>query len=248
MDTISEITCSVLGLSSWVFISLCLVSFFTSLVSASFGLGGGTMLVAIMASLLNPIAIIPIHSVIQINSNLVRAMMLRTHIKFIWVLPFVIVSIVGVTLASQIVFAIPRNIFQGIIGLFILYSLWTPSIQVVKSSWLIFIGIGIVSSFATMFVGGTGLLVAPFVKAITDERRVTVATHATFMLCQHGVKILTFGILGFTFAPHLPLMTIMIILGITGTWVSKSILTKISEKKSPSLQYDTNIIGNQTYL
>ena len=217
MDTISEITCSVPGLSSWAFISLCLVNFFTSLVSASFGLGGGTMLVAIMASLLNPIAIIPIHGVIQINSNLVRAMMLRTHIKFIWVLPFVIGSIVGVTLASQIVFAIPRNIFQGIIGLFILYSLWTPSIQVVKSSWLIFIGIGIVSSFATMFVGGTGLLVAPFVKATADERRVTVATHATFMSCQHGVKILTFGILGFTFAPYLPLMTIMIVLSITGT-------------------------------
>ena len=82
-----------------------------------------------------------------------------------------------------------------------------------------------------MFVGGTGLLVAPFVKAITDERRVTVATHATFMSCQHGVKILTFGILGFTFAPYLPLMTIMILLGITGTWVGKSILTKMSEKK-----------------
>ena len=113
MDTISEITLSVPGLSSWSFISLCLVNFFTSLVSASFGLGGGTMLVAI----------IPVHGVIQINSNLVRAMILRTHIKFIWVLPFVIGSIVGVTLASQILFAIPRNIFQGIIGLFILYSL-----------------------------------------------------------------------------------------------------------------------------
>ena len=247
MDTISEITLSVPGLSSWSFISLCLVNFFTSLVSASFGLGGGTMLVAIMASLLNPTAIIPVHGVIQINSNLVRAMMLRTHIKFIWVLPFVIGSIVGVTLASQILFAIPRNIFQGIIGLFILYSLWAPSIQVVKSSWLIFIGIGIVSSFATMFVGGTGLLVAPFVKAITDERRVTVATHATFMSCQHGVKILTFGILGFTFAPYLPLMTIMILLGITGTWDGKSILTKMSEKKF-RLAFNTVLILLATRL
>ncbi|MBR55461.1 hypothetical protein CMK19_17020 [Candidatus Poribacteria bacterium] len=230
MDTISEIICSVPELSSWAFISLCLVSFFTSLVSATFGLGGGTMLVAIMASLLNPIATIPIHGVIQINSNLVRSIMLRAHIKFVWALPFVIGSIVGVSLASQIVFAIPRNLFQGIIGLFILYSLWTPSIKALKSSWIIFIGIGVVSSFATMFVGGTGLLVAPFVKATTNERRMTVATHAAFMSCQHGVKILTFGLLGFTFAPYLPLMVIMIILGTTGTWVGKSILTKISEK------------------
>jgi len=123
MDTTSEIIDSVPELSSSAFTSLCLVSFFTSLASATFGLGGGAMLATIMASLLNPLAIIPIHAVIQINSNLVRAMMLWTHIKFIWMLPFVIGSIVGVSLASQIVFAIPKYLFQGIIGLFILYSL-----------------------------------------------------------------------------------------------------------------------------
>ena len=80
-----------------------------------------------------------------------------------------------------------------------------------------------------MFVGGTGLLVAPFIKATTDGRRMTVATHAAFMSWQHGVKILTFGLLGFTFAPYLPLMIGMILLGITGTWLGKKILTSMSE-------------------
>ena len=70
MDTISEIIGSVPQISSWAFISLCLVSFFTFLISAIFGLGGGAMLVAIMASLLNPLAVIPIRAVIQMNSNL----------------------------------------------------------------------------------------------------------------------------------------------------------------------------------
>ena len=83
--------------------------------------------------------------------------------------------------------------------------------------------------------------------AITDERRVTVATHATFMSCQHGVKILTFGLLGFTFAPYLPLMVIMIILGTTGTWVGKSILTKMSEKKF-RLAFNTVLILLATRL
>ena len=85
MDTIFEIIESVPELSRWDFISLCLVSFFTSLVSATFGLGGGAMLVAIIASLLNPVAIIPIHAVIQMNSNLFRATLLWPHIKFIWI-------------------------------------------------------------------------------------------------------------------------------------------------------------------
>ena len=156
MSVIYEIIGNVPELSSWVFITLCLVSFFTSLISAIFGLGGGAMLVTIMASLLNPLAVIPIHAVIQMNSNLFRAIMLWTHIKFMWMLPFVIGTTVGVSVGGQIVFAIPKYLLQGIIGLFILYSLWGPSIKAIKSSWISFIGIGVVSSFATMFVGGTG--------------------------------------------------------------------------------------------
>ena len=77
----------------------------------------------IMASLLNPLAVIPIHAVIQMNSNLFRAIMLWTHIKFMWMLPFVIGTTVGVSVGGQIVFAIPKYLLQGIIGLFILYSL-----------------------------------------------------------------------------------------------------------------------------
>jgi len=124
----------------------------------------------------------------------------------------VIGTTVDASVGGQIVFAIPKYLLQGIIGLFIIYSLWGPSIKAIKSSWISFIGIGVVSSFATMFVGGTGLLVAPFIKSTIDERRMTVATHAAFMSWQHGVKILTFGLLG-----------------ITGTWLGKNILTSMSE-------------------
>ena len=159
MAIIGEIIGSVPHLSSWVFITLCLVSFSTSLISAAFGLGGGVMLVTIMASLLNPVAVIPIHAVIQMNSNLFRAIMMWPHIKFIWMPPFFIGTIVGVSVGGQIVFAIPKYLLQSIIGLFILYSLWGHTTKAIKSSWISFIEIGAVSSFVTMFVGRTGSVV-----------------------------------------------------------------------------------------
>ena len=230
MTDIYEIIGSVPQLSRGAFITLCLVSFFTSLISATFGLGGGVMLVTSMASLLNPLAVIPIHAVIKVNSNLFRAIMMWSHIKFIWMLPFVIGTVAGVSIGGQIVFAIPKYLLQGIIGFFILYSLWGFSSKAIKPSWLSFIGIGVISSFATMFVGGTGSLVAPFIKATTDERRMTVATPAAFMSWQHGVKILIFGLLGFAFAPYFPLMSVMIVFGIIGTWWGKSILTGMRER------------------
>jgi len=81
-----------------------------------------------------------------------------------------------------------------------------------------------------MFVGRTGSVVASFIRATTDERRITVGTHTAFISRQPRVKILTFGLLGFAFAPYLPLMIGMILFGITGTWLGKGILTRMSER------------------
>ena len=230
MDLIQEITSSAPGVSSTAFLTLCVTSFFTSVISAAFGLGGGTMLFVIMASLLPPLAIIPTHAIIQMNSNLTRALFLWRHIKFTWMMPFIIGTVLGAAVGGQVVYAIPKHTLQGIIGIFVIYSLWGPKIGSIKLSNLSFVGIGGIASFATMFVGGTGPLIAPFIKASTNERRTTVATHAAFMSWQHGIKIIAFGILGFAFAPYMALLVGMIILGIIGTWSGKILLNWMPEK------------------
>ena len=230
MDLIYDFIGSAPELSHAEFVFLCLISFVTSVISASFGLGGGAMLVTVMASLLNPIAIIPVHAVIQLNSNLFRALMMWRYIRFFLMTPFVVGSLIGVSIGGTIVFALPRYLIQGIIGLFILYTLWGPATKALKASSRTFVGVGVVSSFMTMFVGGTGPLVAPFVRAVTDERRMTVSTHAAFMSFQHAVKIVTFGVLGFAFSPYIPLMLGMIVFGILGTWSGKNILAWMPEK------------------
>ncbi|MQF82556.1 hypothetical protein FIM02_00085 [SAR202 cluster bacterium AD-802-E10_MRT_200m] len=81
-----------------------------------------------------------------------------------------------------------------------------------------------------MFVGGTGVLVAPFIRASTDDRRMTVATQAAFMSWQHGIKIAMFSVLGFAFSTYASLIGAMIVFGIFGTWSGKAILLKMPEK------------------
>ena len=68
--------------------SIVLLSFFTSLVSAAFGLGGGAVLLAVLANLLPAAAIIPVHGVVQVGSNLGRAAVLFTHIDRTVLVPF----------------------------------------------------------------------------------------------------------------------------------------------------------------
>ena len=230
MEFLNTFLSSSTGISEWAFIVLCVSSFFTSVISAAFGLGGGAMLISIIASLMPPIAIIPVHAVIQVSSNVSRATMMWRHIKYTWMTSFVIGTIIGATIGGQIVFVLQENLLKGIIGLFILYSLWGRATKVISPSRNTFFGVGVLSSSATMFVGGSGPLIAPFVRASTSERRMTVATHAAFMSWQHGVKILTFGLLGFSFAPYISLIVSMILFGIVGTWSGKTILLWMPEQ------------------
>ena len=229
MSVIHDILASAPGVSEWSFAALCLLSFLTSAVSAAFGLGGGAALVAVMASVMPPISIIPVHAVVQVGSNFFRAVMMWRNILFIWMPPFVFGTVIGAAVGGQIVFALPKYLLQAIIGVFVLYAVWGPSMKAMEPTKLSFGAVGAVASFATMFAGATGPLIAPFIKASTTDRMMTVATHAAFMSWQHGVKILAFGLLGFAFGPYIPLMILMVIFGIAGTWSGKFILNWMAE-------------------
>jgi uncharacterized membrane protein YfcA len=144
-----------------------------------------------------PLAIIPVHAVVQVGSNFFRATMMWRNILFRWMPTFVIGTLIGAAVGGQIVFALPKYLLQGIIGIFVLYAVWGPKMKAMEPSRIRFAVVGAVASFATMFAGATGPLIAPFIKASTTDRMMTVATHAAFMSWQHGVKILAFGFLGF---------------------------------------------------
>ncbi|PPR09670.1 MAG: hypothetical protein CFH41_02375 [Alphaproteobacteria bacterium MarineAlpha11_Bin1] len=229
MFLIYEILASAPGVSDWSFVTLCLISFLTSAVSAAFGLGGGAALVAVMASVMPSISIIPIHAVVQVGSNFFRAIIMWRHILFTWMPSFVLGTLIGAFLGGQVVFSLPKYILQAIIGFFVLYAVWAPKMRAFEPTGLRLGMVGAMASFATMFAGATGPLIAPFIKASTKHRMMTVATHAAFMSWQHGVKILTFGFLGFAFLPYLPLMLLMIVFGLIGTWSGKFILSWMAE-------------------
>ena len=230
MSVIHDILASAPGVTEWSFVALCLLSFLTSAVSAAFGLGGGAALVAVMASVMPPISIIPVHAVVQVGSNFFRAVMMWRNILFTWMPQFVIGTIIGAAVGGQIVFALPKYVLQAVIGLFVLYAVWGPKIKAMEPTRMRFGAVGALASFATMFAGATGPLIAPFIRASTSDRMMTVATHAAFMSWQHGVKILAFGFLGFAFAPYVPLMILMILLGLLGTWSGKFVLDWMPEQ------------------
>ena len=53
---------------------LIVLSFFTSLITATFSLGGGTLMVAVLALVFPPAVVVPIHGAVQLGSNAGRAL------------------------------------------------------------------------------------------------------------------------------------------------------------------------------
>ena len=230
MDTIVSILIDGTGLDIWGFAIMCAVSFAGSFIAGALGLGGGLLVMATMASLLPPTVLIPLHGIVQLGSNAGRAWMLRPHILKAVVPPFLIGTIIGAVIGGNLVVSLPTAILQMVLGAFVLYATWGPKFKAHRPGNKSFFGIGLLGALATMFVGATGPLVAPFAAASTDKRQEVVATHAVMMTIQHGFKIVAFGVLGFAFGPYVPLLAGLLLCGFAGTWVGKHTLNKLPER------------------
>src|SRR5258705_13078434 len=66
--------------SPYVFFGLTAASLVTSFLGISTGAAGGLLLLALMASVLPPAVLLPIHTVVQLGSGITRTPMLGRHL------------------------------------------------------------------------------------------------------------------------------------------------------------------------
>lgn len=211
--------------------ALVALSFVTSALTGALGIGGGVLMLSVMAQLMPPAVLLPVHGVVQVGSNFGRAVLMRRDIARRLVPFFVVGSLVGVTVGAQIVVALPRSLLLLMLGAFILWSIWTPKLRPARLPPPWFALVGLVSAFCTMFVGATGPLVAAFLVPDPLTRHQVVATHAAFMTLQHGLKVGAFTALGFAFLPWIPMLAMMIGLGFLGTMVGRKLLDRNKDER-----------------
>ena len=206
------------------------LSFFTSALTAAVGIGGGLLLLTVMVSFLPPIIVLPVHGVIQLGSNGGRMAVMRQHVDWrIWGF-FAIGSILGVILAGQVFINLSLEVLRAVLGLFVLYAVWTPKLRPSNIGLKGYTLVGIGTTFITMFVGATGPLVSSFLSPEKLGRERMVATLASCMTIQHGLKGIAFGVLGFYFQPWIPVIVVMIASGFLGTLLGRRILKKLPER------------------
>lgn len=219
------------GIPIWAAALLIGASFFTSALTAAFGVGGGVAMLALMGLFVPVAALIPVHGSVQLGSNTGRAWHQRANIRRDITLPFVAGSVVGAIFGAFLVVQLPDPLLKLVLGAFIVAIVWVkiPGIDRLSRAGLVVASSGL--ALLSMFVGATGPLMSVILAQIlANDRKALVATHAAAMTVQHGLKIVVFGLAGFAFWDWLPLILAMIGSGFLGTVYGTRLLDRLPEE------------------
>lgn len=219
------------GLGLKTALLLILTSGATSFLTAAVGIGGGAVLLAVMAQVMPTAALIPVHGVVQLGSNAGRLVALRKYAQTSMMLPFLAGSIAGAALGGSVAVSLPAWAVQGGLSCFILLSVWGARLGLRRGHLGgkgLVVG-GAISTFLTMLFGATGPFVSTLLRARALERMAQVATLSLLMVVQNSLKLIVFAVLGFAFAPWLPLMVAMIVLGFGGTLLGRTLLLRTGD-------------------
>tara|TARA_A100001037_G_scaffold220994_1_gene198788 strand:- start:1016 stop:1777 length:762 start_codon:yes stop_codon:yes gene_type:complete len=216
------------GIETTTAVALLAATFIGNVISGMMGVGGGIILLAVMANLMPAAAIIPIHGIAQFGANIFRGTIQRAHIDWLTFVWFAVGSLVGVAIGGSIVVTLPPDILRGALALFILYTVWAPKLKFVSEGKVITIVVGVASSILTMFFGATG----PFAMALLSQRGYSpqelIGTHSACMGAQHALKVVAFGVLGFAFVEWLGLIAMLLLASLAGSLIGSYVLGRMS--------------------
>ena len=199
--------------------------------TAAFGVGGGVTLIAVMGFLMPVAALIPVHGAVQLGSNAGRMFTLRQFVRWDRVLPFAAGAIPGALAGGVFLLALSDNLLKVALGLFVIAVTWVRIPKLASAGPAVFAGGGLATSFATMFFGATGPLVAIFFANAFEDRRNYSASHAAAMCFQHGAKLAVLIAAGFGLLAWLPLIIVLVAFGYLGTLIGTRFLVSLPEER-----------------
>ena len=213
------------------FFGLAAASFLAAFIGILTGAAGGVVLLGLMAMVLPPLAVIPVHTVVMLGSGVTRSLLMWRHVMRGTLIPFIIGGAIGAAAGAKVFIALPTAWLQVILGSFILLVTWVPHLGRFGAVRSRFAVLGFAATFLGVFVSATGTLVAPIVASSTTDRHVHVATMGALMMFAHILKLIAFGFIGFAIARFVPLMVAMIAAGAVGNWLGEIALLRMPERR-----------------
>lgn len=211
-----------------------IVAVLTSVLSAVAGLGGGVILLLVIAQFVAPTTAIPIQGAIQLVSNSSRAWFLRHDVAWgpvgwssILLVP---ASFLGVAVATSL----PEDAVRIALAVFVLVLAWRPGALRWRGGSLpngALVGVGGISGLLNTTVGASGPVTSPFFKAATATHVAFVATAAVTQVLAHAAKLLAFAADGWSAADHLGVIVVGSAGVVVGSRIGTHFVGRISEDR-----------------
>lgn len=211
---------------------LIIAAFGTSIISATVGMAGGTVLLSVMLLFMTPQIVLPIHAANQLISNFRRCWLLRDAIHFSYFYRFCTGAIIG-NITSTWLLKTALDLKHGtiFIAAIILYSVFKPKkLPSFSPHSTGFFFVGLFIGFAGMFIGATGLILGTcFIRDDMNKEQI-LATQGAMQTFNHFSKILGFLWLGFNYIPWMLPLGGMMLASFIGTTYGVSLVRKIPHK------------------
>ena len=222
---------------------LILAAFITSSISAILGMGGGIILLGIMAIIIpEGYKVIALHGMVQLFSNTTRSYVFRQYIKKDLIKQFFSGALIGVSISIIIIIILIQyfkvgsaneikvEILKPFIGFFIVWYLFLKGSKKERKINS-FIPVGLIAGLSSVFIGAVGPLIAPFFLNKDLNKEHIIANKAASQMITHFTKIPLFiYFFNMNYNAEWNILLPLIIAVYLGTNFGKRILSFIPEK------------------
>ncbi|MFK8024836.1 MAG: sulfite exporter TauE/SafE family protein [Ilumatobacter sp.] len=221
---------------------IAIAALLTSVLSAVAGLGGGVILLLVIAQFVAPTTAIPIQGAIQLASNGSRAGLLRRDVDWSVVGWSSLLMLPGSLLGVLVATSLPEDTIRVMLAVFVLVLAWRPSLlkptpppgvadDETPTRRPMLLALGASSGFLNSTVGASGPVTSPFLKAVTATHVAFVATAAASQVIAHISKLIAFSADGWRISDHVAVIAIGIVGVIVGTKIGTTLLPKIAARR-----------------
>ncbi|MES1946941.1 hypothetical protein C84B14_06316 [Salinisphaera sp. C84B14] len=206
-------------------------AFVTAVLSGMAGMGGGTLLIALMFALgMQPALALPLHAGVQFAANASRSVAYGRHVRWPALALFALTAVPGPFLVAPWVVDANPDWIRLTLALFVALAVW-PSwaarLKIHGRGGLL--AAGAIAGVLGPVVGATGMLVAPFFLRDDWRKEQIIATLAVAQTGSHLLKIGAFSLNGFNAFARLDLLVPMAVAALLGTLVGRRLHGVFSE-------------------
>ena len=189
------------------------------------------MLITMLPSFLPKNALIPVHGLTQMTSNLSRAVFGYKDVQYEVIPKFLLGSFLGIGIFASILNFISLEYVPLFIGVYILLSLWSEKFNEKIKRYESYFLAGFFQTGLSIVVGATGPLTMTLLLKDYKNKDKVVATSAALMSLSHILKVFVFMYFGFVFFDYIGIIIAMVIGAIAGSWVGTKLRNIIDGKK-----------------